>query len=84
MGHAEIDTHYPTFPNLDSVQSGPIEVSIWEVCPKLNIVFVVWKAIKCQAIANYLADQPLNDLDFSESLFSDKDVLAIEPEPSSV
>jgi len=29
-------------------------------------------------------DQPLNDLDFSEFLFSDEDVLAIEPEPSNV
>ena len=47
-------------------------------------MFVVRKVIKGQAIADYLVDQPLNDLDLSESLFLDEDVLAIEPEPSNV
>ena len=51
---------------------------------EFNIVSVVWKAIKGQAIANYLVNQPLNDPDFSESLFLDEDVLAIEPKPSNV
>ena len=36
---------------------------------EFDIVFVVWKAIKGQAIADYLTDQSLNDPDFSESLF---------------
>ena len=51
---------------------------------KFDIVFVVWKAIKGQAIADYLADKPLNDPEFSESIFPDKDVLVIEPKPSNV
>ena len=51
---------------------------------ELDIMFVVRKVIKGQAIADYLVDQPLNDLDLSESLFLDEDVLAIEPEPSNV
>ena len=45
---------------------------------------MVWKAIKGQAIVDYLVDLQLNDSDFSESLFLDEDVLAIEPEPSNV
>ena len=84
MGRVEIETYHPTFPNMDSGQNLPIEVSIWEAHPKLDIVFVVRKAIKGQAIADYLADQPLNDLDFSESFFPDEDVLVIEPKPSNV
>ena len=51
---------------------------------EFDIVFVVWKAIKGQAIDNYLVDQPLNGLEFLESLFLDEDVLAIELEPSNV
>ena len=51
---------------------------------ELDVMFVVRKAIKGQAIADYLVDQPLNDPDFSESLFLDKDVSAIEPEPSNM
>ena len=51
---------------------------------ELDIMFVVWKVIKGQAIADYLVDQPLNDPDFSEYLFLDEDVLAIETEPSNV
>ena len=47
-------------------------------------MFVVRKVIKGQAIADYLVDQPLNDPDFSEYLFLDEDVSAIEPEPSNV
>lgn len=35
-------------------------------------------------MANYLADQPLNDLELLESLFLDEDVMALEPEPDSV
>ena len=47
-------------------------------------MFVVRKVIKGQAIADYLVDQPLNDPDFSEYLFLDEDVSAIELEPSNV
>ena len=48
------------------------------------IVFVIRKAIKGQAIVDYLADQPLNDLELSESIFPNKDVMALEPEPDSM
>ena len=51
---------------------------------EFDIVFLVWKAIKGHAIVDYLVDQPLNNLAFSESLFLDEDVLAIEPDPSNV
>ena len=50
---------------------------------EFNIVFMAWKAIKGQAIADYLTDWSLNDLDFSKSLFLVEDVLAIEPKPSN-
>ena len=51
---------------------------------EFNIAFVTRKAIKGQAIADYLADQPLNDPKLLESLFLDEDVMALEPEPNSV
>ena len=61
------------------------KVSHWQMLlSKFNIVFVMRKAIKGQAIANYLADQSLNDLDFSESLFPNEDVLVIDLEPNNV
>ena len=61
------------------------KISHWQMLlSKFDIVFVTQKAIKGQAIANYLVDQPLNDLEFSESLFLYEDVLAIELEPSNV
>ena len=59
------------------------KISHWQMLlSEFNIVFMVQKAIKGQAIANYLADQPLNNPNFSKSLFPDDDVLAIELEPS--
>ena len=51
---------------------------------EFDIVFVVWKTTKGQAIANYLANQLLNDLDFLESLFPNEDVLAIDLELCNV
>ena len=51
---------------------------------EFDIVFVTRKAIKGQAIAGYLADQLLNDLELSESIFPNKDVMALEPELDSV
>ena len=38
---------------------------------EFDIVFVTRKVIKGQAIADYLVDQPLNDPELSESLFTD-------------
>ncbi|XP_023917453.1 uncharacterized protein LOC112028999 [Quercus suber] len=51
---------------------------------EFDIVFVTRKAIKGQAIVDYLADQPLNDPELSESLFLDEDVMALEPKLDSV
>ena len=51
---------------------------------KFDIVFVTRKAIKDQALADYLADQSLNDLELSKSLFLDEDVMELEPKPDSV
>ena len=51
---------------------------------EFDIVFVTRKAIKGQAIANYLVDQPLNDPKLPESLFPNKDVMALKPKPDSV
>ena len=47
-------------------------------------MFVTRKAIKGQAISDYLADQLLNDPKLSESLFLDDHVMALEPKPDSV
>ena len=45
------------------------KISGWQMLlSECDIVFVVRKAIKGQAIANYLADQSLNNQDFSKSL----------------
>ncbi|XP_030940151.1 uncharacterized protein LOC115965085 [Quercus lobata] len=61
------------------------KISRWQMLLfEFDIVFVVRKAIKGQAIVDYLADQPLNDPDFSKSLFLDEDVLVIELEPNNV
>ena len=61
------------------------KISHWKMLLfEFNIVFVTRKAIKGQAIADYLADQLLNDLELSESLFPDKDVMALKLEPDSV
>ena len=51
---------------------------------KFDIVFMTRKAIKGQAIANYLADQPLNYPKLSKSFFPNEDVMALEPEPNSM
>ena len=61
------------------------KISRWQMLLfEFDIVFVTRKAIKGQAIATYLANQPLNDPELLESLFLDKDVMALEPEPNSV
>ena len=61
------------------------KISRWQMLlSKFDIVFVTRKTIKDQAIADYLVDQPLNNPKLSESLFPDKDVMALEPEPDSV
>ena len=61
------------------------KISCWQMLlSEFDIVFVIRKAIKGQAIADYLADQPLNDPELSESLFPNEDVMALELEPDSV
>ena len=51
---------------------------------EFDIVFVTRKAIKGQTIADYLADQPLNDQELLESLFPSEDVMVLELEPDNV
>ena len=59
------------------------KISCWQILLfEFDIVFVTRKAIKGQAIVDYLTDQPLNDPELSESLFPD--VMALEPELDSV
>ena len=61
------------------------KISRWQILlSEFNIVFITRKAIKGQAIADYLVDQPLNDLELSESLFLDEHVIALEPKLDSV
>ncbi|XP_075633440.1 uncharacterized protein LOC142605900 [Castanea sativa] len=61
------------------------KISCWQMLlSEFDIVFVTRKAIKGKAIVDYLADQLLNDPELSESLFPDKDVMALGPEPDSV
>ena len=47
-------------------------------------MFMTRKAIKHQAIADYLVNQPLNDPKISKSLFPDEDVMALEVEPDNM
>ena len=61
------------------------KISCWQMLlSKFDIVFMTRKAIKGQAIADYLADQPLNDPGLSESLFPNEDVMPLELEPDSM
>ena len=53
-------------------------ISCWQMLlSEFDIMFVIRKAIKGQAMADYLVVQLSNDLEFSESLFLDEDFLAI-------
>ena len=61
------------------------KISHWQMLlSKFDIVFITRKAIKGQAIADYLTNEPLNNPKLSESLFPDEDVMALEPELDSV
>ena len=61
------------------------KISCWQMLlSKFDIVLVTRKAIKGQAMVDYLTDQPLNELELLESLFPDKDVMALEPKPNSM
>ena len=61
------------------------KISCWQMLlSEFDIVFVTRKAIKGQAIIDYLLDQPLNDPELSKSLFPNEDVIAVEPEAGSV
>ena len=61
------------------------KISHWQMLlSKFDIVFVTRKAIKGQAIVDYLADHLINDPELSKSLFPNMDVMALEPELESV
>ena len=56
------------------------KISRWQMLlSKFDIVFGTRKAMKGQAIVNYLAGQLLDDPKLSESLFPDEDVMVLEP-----
>ena len=38
IGHIEVETHYPTFPIMDNIENGPIEVSICKAHLKWKVV----------------------------------------------
>ena len=61
------------------------KISRWQMLIfEFDIVFVMRNAIKGQALANYLVDQPLNDPKLSKSHFPDEDILALEPKLDNV
>ena len=61
------------------------KISCWQMLiSEFDIVFVTRNAIKGQALANYLVDQPLNDPKLSKSHFPDEDIMALEPELDNV
>ena len=56
------------------------KISRWQMLlSEFDIVFGTRKAMKGQAIVNYLVGQLLNDPKLSESLFPDEDVMVLEP-----
>ena len=60
------------------------KISHWKMLLRIQYRICSKKTIKVQAVANYLADQPLNDPKFSKSLFPNEDVLGIDLETSNM
>ena len=61
------------------------KISRWQtLLSEFDIMFMIRKVIKGQAIADYLANQQLNDPKLSESLFPDEDVMALKLELESM
>jgi hypothetical protein len=55
------------------------KIARWQVLlSEFDILFVAWKAIKGQAIADYLADYPSEQLELMDSEFSDEDVMTVD------
>jgi hypothetical protein len=55
------------------------KIGRWQVLlSEFDILFVVRKAIKGQAIADYLADYPSEQLELMDSEFPDEDVIAVD------
>jgi hypothetical protein len=55
------------------------KISRWQVLlSKFDILFVTRKAIKGQAIADYLADYPFEQQELMDAEFPDEDVMAID------
>jgi hypothetical protein len=55
------------------------KIARWQVLlSEFDILFVARKAIKGQAIANYLADYPSEQLELMDSEFPDEDVMAVD------
>uniref|UniRef100_A0A2N9FHA9 Retrotransposon gag domain-containing protein n=1 Tax=Fagus sylvatica TaxID=28930 RepID=A0A2N9FHA9_FAGSY len=57
------------------------KIARWQVLlSEFDILFVARKAIKGQAIADYLADYPSEQLELMDSEFPDEDVMAVDEE----
>ena len=55
------------------------KIARWQVLlSEFDILFVVRNAIKGQAIADYLADYPSEQLELMDSEFPDKDVMTVD------
>uniref|UniRef100_A0A2N9HF55 Uncharacterized protein n=1 Tax=Fagus sylvatica TaxID=28930 RepID=A0A2N9HF55_FAGSY len=55
------------------------KIARWQVLQfEFDILFVAWKAIKGQAITDYLADYPSEQLKLMDSKFPDEDVMAVD------
>lgn len=96
MGIMQVAEIYALFYLAAHFSMDPIEYIFWKpgltgknshwqmLLSKFDIVFVTRKAIKGQATADYLANQPLNDLKLSKSFFLDMDVMALKPKQDSM
>ena len=59
------------------------QIAWWQVLlSEFDIVYVTQKVIKGSALANYLAQQPLNDYQPMHPEFSDEDIMALFEEKS--
>ena len=55
------------------------KIAQWQVLlSEFDILFAARKAIKGQAIADYLADYPSEQLELIDSEFSDEDVMTVD------
>ena len=71
MGHTEVETHYPTFPNIGSSLRWLI------LFVEFNLKYVARKTIKGSIVSNFCAENPVEGEDGKED-FPNKDILDIK------